>query len=66
MLDMTRGPSMKPAWAATKRSAASATSVSTRKPWPTCTPPTLHDAVNRSSSTALRVFPSAGTTWKSR
>ena len=66
MLDMTRGPSMKPAWAATKSRAASATRVTTRKPWPTWTPPTFHDAVNRSSSTALRVLPSSGTAWKSR
>ena len=39
MLAMTRGPSRKPACAATKRSAPSLSSAAMTKPWPTWTPP---------------------------
>ncbi len=66
MLAMTRGPSMKPAWAATKSSAASATSVTTTKTWPAGQPAGLQASAKRATRTAFIVLPSSGATWKSR
>ena len=66
MLDMTRGPSMKPAWAATKSSRASETSVTTTKAWPAGRPKGVQPEAKRSSRTAFMVFPSSGAAWKSR
>ena len=66
MFAMTRGPSMKPAWAATNSSAASASSASATKPAPSGRPPGRHPPAKRSSSEAFIVFPASGVTWNSR
>ncbi len=66
MLDITRGPSMKPAWAATKRRSASDRSVSVTNPMPTASPPYVTSPAKRSASTAFIVFPATGVTWASR
>ena len=63
MLDSTRGPSTKPACAATKRSSASETRVTSTKPPPRFWP---QPSVTAAKSTALSVLPSCGRTEKSR
>ena len=60
MFAMTRGPSRKPACAATNSSAPSLTSAMTTKAWPTLTPPSDQPPATRSSSTAFIVLPSTG------
>ena len=66
MLAMTRGPSRKPACAATKRRAAEMTSVPATNQRPTGIPPALQCPAKLSSSTAFMVFPSTGATRKRR
>ena len=66
MLDITRGPSRKPAWAATKSSAASTASVPVTNQRPTGSPPALQCPAKFSSRTAFMVFPSTGATRKRR
>ncbi len=61
MLARTRGPSMKPAWAATTSSAPSENSVSTTRRWASGKP-----AATFSTSTALLVFPTTDVTSHSR
>lgn len=58
MFAITRGPSTKPACAATKSSAPSVTSVTTESPAPTRTPPSVQWPNTRSRSTAFMVIPS--------
>ena len=60
MLESTRGPSMNPVWAATKRSAPSLTRVRTTSHAPTCQVPTVHEEKTCSRRTAFIVLPSAG------
>ena len=57
MFDMTRGPSTKPAWAATSSSAPSEKMVTKAIDFPMGQLPK-----RASASTALRVFPSTGLT----
>jgi hypothetical protein len=66
MFDITRGPSRKPACAATNRSAASVARVPTTNQRPTGKPPMLQAPAKASSSTAFIVFPSTGATRKRR
>ena len=66
MFAITRGPSMKPACAATNSSRASEVSVMTTKPLPTGIPARLQLPASLSASTAFIVFPGSGCTSMSR
>ena len=57
MFPRTRGPSMKPAWAATKRMAPSDTRMIPRSQTPSGKPPILQVPISVSMSEALRVLP---------
>ncbi len=61
MVAMTRGPAMRPAWAATTRRRASDTSTRKMK-----TPPKGRPSAMRSARTAFIVFPSSGRTFQRR
>ena len=66
MFPRTRGPSMKPVWAATKRMAPSDTRMSPRSQTPSGKPPTVHCPRSVSMSEAFRVLPATCWTLVSR